>query len=84
MTFHLHLVTKLRICGAVSIAWCFIKHRDNFTRTIYTESRLNEFSDLRPINLTNMIHMVRILGFTTRKLNFAAMVARIATFNDQR
>jgi hypothetical protein len=37
LTTHLNIVPRLRICGAVPpfshvfMAWCLVKHRDNFT-----------------------------------------------------
>jgi hypothetical protein len=30
LTAHLHLVLNLRMCGAISKAWCLIKHSENF------------------------------------------------------
>jgi len=39
MTTHLHLVPRSRMRGATLqyafVAWCLVKHRDNFTSTFY-------------------------------------------------
>jgi len=42
LTTHLLLVPKSRVCGAIPpspqyilLAWCIVKHRDNFTFTLF-------------------------------------------------
>jgi hypothetical protein len=67
LTIHLHLVPRPRMCGAmppltqyIFMAWCLVKHRDNFIFTLYYWSRGNS------VNIVCRLRSVRT-RFCSRK-----------------